>query len=86
MVRANKITKEQLLEIKQKIEKSRKEFDQLIGERKALMSQLKKEFGCDNYDAAEDLIEKWNEEMTDLQEKLDKSTEELIKKYPNLFS
>lgn len=71
----------ELLKIKEEIEEAKEETSQLKGQRKALLTQLKKELGVTTPEEAEKKLKKLIEERDSLIERKNKAKEELEEKY-----
>lgn len=72
----NKEIEQTLKAIKTKIERSREDLAEAKGQKKALLSSLKKDFGLDNFIDAEQMVKKLTKELTilssDIEEKYEK--------------
>lgn len=75
------IGEEELLDLKKKIDKAKTAVSELKGQQKSLMNQLKTDYGCTTIDQAKKKLSSIEDEITDLQEKIDTGIEEIEKKY-----
>lgn len=74
--------REDLLELKEKIEKGQKELAEIKGQKTMLMQQLKKDFGCATLKEAEKLLSRQTKDIEKLNEDVNKGMEELENEYP----
>jgi len=72
---------QELLELKEKIDKAKEKSSELKGELKSLMKELKDDWQCDTTDQAEKKIEEMENEITILNDKIKKGVEKLEEKY-----
>lgn len=75
----------ELIELKEKIEKGKTKLAELKGQRDTYLSQLKKEFGCESIEDAEKKNKELENSIQKLKEHLEEKENELREKYPNLF-
>jgi len=68
-------------QVKVSIEKSRNELAEARGQKKILLSTLKKDFGIENLLEAEDMVQKLIKEIESLTIKLENKYTELKEKY-----
>lgn len=79
------MTTEQLLRLKEKIEKGKTRLSELQGQKQQLMKQLQTEFGCKTLEEAEALVEKQQVKINKIQTRITEETEQLKEQYPILF-
>lgn len=70
-----------LLELKQDIEKAKTKVNQLEGQRKGLLEQLKEDWGCSSVEEAEKKLSKLEAGAEKLDKKLQKGIQKLEEKY-----
>jgi len=70
--------------LKKQQEEFKARFEQLKGQRKEYLKQLKEATGTEDIDAANTLLEDLERQLNDLEKAIDKDTTALIKKYPEL--
>jgi predicted nuclease with TOPRIM domain len=75
-----------LLELKSKIARGKTRLAELTGEQNALLESLEQTHGCKTIKDATELIEKLEEEVDELEDLIDVTTNELKEKYPELFT
>lgn len=78
-------SKTELLQLKQKIEKGKQKLSELIGQKKNYLEQLKTEYKCNSVEEAKTLLEKYQKESQDLEDKIEKGLSKLEKTFPQLF-
>jgi predicted transcriptional regulator len=74
-------TEEKLLQLKEKIDRSKTKLNELAGKENHLLEQLKDEYDCDTVDEANEKLENLDEEIQNLQSKINEGLEELEEKY-----
>lgn len=72
---------EDLLELKEKIEKAKMEKAQIEGRLQGLRERLQKEFNCSSFDEAKKQLEKLEAERDPLEQELREEVEKLRDKY-----
>ena len=72
---------EDLPKLRDRIDELKNKRSEYIGERKALLKDLKSKFGCSNIDEAKDLYETKNKELDKLRNKLTREFEQFTNKY-----
>jgi chromosome segregation ATPase len=75
------MTEQQLLTLKKEIDEAKTEVAELQGQYKALMKQLKDDWGCDSIEAAEKLLNKKDSELSKLATQIESGLKELEEKY-----
>lgn len=75
------LTETELLKLKKEIEISKTELSELKGEEKALLKQLKEDWGCSTLSEAKTKIKKFEAEAEELSRQIEDKTNELEKKY-----
>jgi len=75
---------QELLEIKENIEKSKTEVTSLEGQKINQMKTLKSEHGCNSIQAAEKKIKTWKTEIEEIDTLIETKNDELQSKYPEL--
>ena len=78
-------SKTELLQLKQKIEKGKQKLSELIGQKKNYLEHLKTEYKCNSVEEAKTLLEKYQKESQDLEDKIEKGLSKLEKTFPQLF-
>jgi predicted nuclease with TOPRIM domain len=77
------ITDEQhLLNLKEEIAEAKNKVAELKGQQIALMKQLKDEWGCSTLEEAKAKVKQMEDELSDLDEEIQKGIDELNEKYP----
>ena len=74
-----------LLKIKEKIEKSKTRLSELKGQKTSMMETLEQEFGCKTLEAAEKKVSTISSQIDTLKEDIAEKTAELQEQYPMLF-
>ena len=72
---------EDLLQLKEKIDKAKEKSSELKGQLKGLTKELKDDWQCDTIKQAEEKVQQMETEVTKLNEKIKKSVTELEEKY-----
>lgn len=75
------MNEQQLLDLKNKIDRSKTKQAELQGRRAGLLEDLKKKWKCNSVEEAKAKLEQLDGEITDLEDKRDKAIEELQEKY-----
>ncbi len=73
--------KNELLELKEKIEKSKTKLSELKGRKLTLMDTLEKEWGCKTVKQAERKLDTMKQEIKELETKKEKGIKELEDEY-----
>lgn len=68
---------QELLDLKEEINKAKTEVAELTGKKKQLIKTLKEEWDCDTLKAAQSTLMKSEKSITDLNEQIKTGTEEL---------
>lgn len=76
----NKI-ENKLLDLKQKIERSKTRVSELRGQQKQLMNQLKKEWNCNTLDQAEEKITELERQTDEINDEIKTAIKELEEQY-----
>lgn len=76
----NKI-ENKLLDLKQKIERSKTRVSELRGQQKQLMNQLKKEWNCATLDQAEEKITELERQTDEINDEIKTAIKELEEQY-----
>lgn len=71
----------ELLKLKKKVDAAEHEAQQLKGERKAILANLKEDFDCSTPEEAEQLKKKLKKKLKKYAEQLEKKLEEIEKEY-----
>jgi polyhydroxyalkanoate synthesis regulator phasin len=74
-------TEEKLLQLKEKIDRSKTKLNELSGKESHLLEQLKEDYACSTVDEANEKLETLDEEIQDLESKIKTGLEELEQKY-----
>ena len=77
----NKEVERTLKAIKQKIEKAREDLAEAKGQKKALLSSLKKDYNLDNFIDAEQMIKKLTKELDVLSSDIENKYTELKERF-----
>ena len=77
----NKEVERTLKAIKQKIEKSKEDLMEAKGQKKALLSSLKKDYNLDNFIDAEQMVKKLTKELDVLSSDIESKYTELKEKF-----
>lgn len=75
------MNQQDLLDLKEKIDKAKAKVSELKGSQKHLMKELKDDWDCATIPAAEKKVEKIKDEIKQLTEKINQGVEELEEKY-----
>jgi len=75
------MTENELLKLKRKVDAAEHEEQQLKGERKAVLANLKEEFNCSTSDEAKEAKKKLKKKRDQLSEKIDNKLSEIDKQY-----
>lgn len=78
------ITEKDLLSLKEDIERAKAKVVALTTEKKLLLKQLKTDFDCEDIQAAEILLDKWEQDLENTEAKINKGIKDIEKKYPQL--
>lgn len=73
------MTEQELLQLKEEITTAKEKFLQLQGQSKALLQQLKEDWGCKTVEQAEKKIKEFETEIKKLDEEIDEGISELEK-------
>lgn len=73
--------KNQLLELKNQIEKASQEVNKLEGRKEHLLQQLEKDWECKTIPQARKKLEKMKEQIKELEQKIKEGISELEEKY-----
>lgn len=76
------MTEKKLLELKKEIEEAKNVVAELKGQRTALMTQLKEEWGCTTIEAADKKVKDLEKQIKDLTTNIETGLEELERQYP----
>ena len=79
------MTAEELLEIKDVIERAKSKISELKGQKINYMESLTHDFGCNSVIMAEKKVITLDLEITDISEIIEEKTEKLQKDFPQLF-
>lgn len=74
-------TQDELFELKEKVDAAKTEVSELEGQKKALMKQLKDDYGFATVEAAEKKLASMRKEVETLDEQIETGIEELEEKY-----
>jgi predicted transcriptional regulator len=77
------MTERDLLKLKEDIEEAKEKFQQLKGQKNALMQQLKEEWDCTTIKEAHKILKKLEIEVEEISNEIVKGLDELEKKYLN---
>lgn len=77
------MTERDLLKLKEDIEEAKEKFQQLKGQKNALMQQLKEEWDCTTIEDAHKILKKLEIEVEEISNEIVKGLDELEKKYLN---
>lgn len=77
------MTERDLLKLKEDIEEAKEKFQQLKGQKNALMQQLKEEWDCTTIKDAHKILKKLEIEVEEISNEIVKGLDELEKKYLN---
>jgi predicted nuclease with TOPRIM domain len=77
------MTERDLLKLKEDIEEAKEKFQQLKGQKNALMQQLKEEWDCTTIKDAHKILKKLKIEVEEISNEIVKGLDELEKKYLN---
>lgn len=75
------MTEKQLLDLKKKVDEAKTTVSELTGQRTAQIKQLKDEWKCSSVEEAEKKLEKMSKDITELDQQIEESIEELETKY-----
>jgi chromosome segregation ATPase len=73
---------DELLDLKDEIEKAKQDLSEFKGQQKALMTQLKSEWGCISIEQAEKKLSDMDDELALLDSQIEKGIKEIEEKYP----
>jgi len=76
------MTDKELLDLKKEVEEAKNELAELRGQRTALNRQLKEQYGCSSLAEAEKKLKKMEEQISDLNTKIEEGLAEIDEKYP----
>jgi len=77
---------QELLQIKERVEKGKQKLSELKGAKTNQMEMLKKEFNCNTLEEANTLKKKYEKELEVIDKKIEVSVEQLQDTYPDLFN
>jgi len=75
------MSEKKLLDLKEKIDRSKEKLNELSGRESHLLEQLKEEFNCSTLEEANDELESLESEISDLETKIGDGLQELEEKY-----
>lgn len=73
--------KDELLELKERIDKAKTKVSQLEGRKETLLQQLQDDWECDTVEEAEEKLEELESEAEALEEKIQEGIKHLKEKY-----
>jgi predicted nucleic acid-binding Zn-ribbon protein len=79
------ITTDELLRLKEKIQKGKTRLAELQGQKQQLMKTLDTSYGCKTVEAAEKKVEDQQKKITHLEQQIVTDVEALEEEYPILF-
>lgn len=79
------ITTEELLRLKEKIQKGKTRLAELQGQKQQLMKTLDTSYGCKTVEAADKKVEDQQKKITRLEQQIAADVEALEEEYPILF-
>ena len=77
------MTENDLLTLKKEIDQTKDQFQQLKGQEKALLQQLKNDFDCENLEQANKKIKSFEKEIGKLSDEIEQGITELEENYFN---
>ena len=75
------MTEKELLRLKEDIEEAKAKEQQLKGQNKMLLKQLKDEFDCDDIESANNKLAKIKKKSEKIKKEIDKKVQEIQEKY-----
>ena len=76
-----KLTEQDLLDLKKKIDRAKTEVSELTGQRNALMKQLREEYNCKSLEEADKELQRMEREVTKLESQIETGMKDLQEKY-----
>jgi len=76
-----KLDEQDLLDLKKDIDEAKTKQSELIGQKNALMTQLKNDWGCKTVEEAQEKLKTMGEEIEDIEDKIEKGVTDLQEKY-----
>ncbi len=73
---------DELLDLKDEIEQAKQDLSELKGQQKALMAQLKSEWGCTTIEQAEKKLGAMDDELALLDSQIEEGIKDIEEKYP----
>jgi chromosome segregation ATPase len=72
---------QELFELKGEIDEAKQKVSELTGQKNALMTQLKEDWGCDTIEEAEERLATMDKNITIITKKIEKASQELEAKF-----
>ena len=79
------MTTEQLLKLKEKIEKGKTCLAELTGQKQQLMKSLATDYKCKTLEEATELVKEQDKKIRKMEERIEEETQTLKETYPILF-
>ena len=76
-----KLDEQDLLDLKKDIDEAKTKQSELVGQKTALMTQLKNDWGCKTVKEAQEKLKTMGEEIEDIEDKIEKGVTDLQEKY-----
>jgi len=76
-----KLDEQDLLDLKKDIDEAKTKKSELMGQKNALMNQLKTDWGCKTVEEAQVKLKTMGEEIEDIEDKIEKGVTDLQEKY-----
>ena len=76
-----KLDEQDLLDLKKDIDEAKTKQSELVGQKNALMTQLKNDWGCKTVEEAQEKLKTMGEEIEDIEDKIEKGVTDLQEKY-----
>jgi len=76
-----KLDEQDLLDLKKDIDEAKTKKSELVGQKNALMSQLKNDWDCKTVEEAQKKLKTMGEEIEDIEDKIEKGVTDLQEKY-----
>jgi len=76
-----KLNEQDLLDLKKDIDEAKTKKSELMGQKNALMSQLKNDWECKTVEDAQKKLKIMGEEIEDIEDKIEKGVTDLQEKY-----
>jgi len=75
------MSKEEIFALKEEIEKAKPEISELKGEKKAILAQLKKDWGCDSVKDVDVQIKQFEKQLKQLEVEKDEAIKHIESEY-----